>query len=85
MWFNEGKTFAPIGLGDRDTLQKNEDLRQQIGDTAHSHLVAYVKAGNQIRNELPLMLADCPSIIFVDSFEDLKATVAYVIGSIQNQ
>jgi hypothetical protein len=85
VWFNEGKTFAPIGLGDRDALQKNEALRRQVGETVYSHLMAYIKAGNQIRNELPLMLTDCPSIIFVDNFEDLTATIAYVIGSLQNQ
>ncbi len=84
VWFNEGKAFEPIGLGDRDELQKNEELRHQAGDMVHSHLVAYVKAGNQLRNELPLMLADCPHIIFVDSFGDLKTTIAYLINRLQN-
>ena len=83
VWFNEGKTFVPIGLGDRDDLQRNEALRQHVGDMVYSHLLAYIKAGNQIRNELPLMLVNCPYIIFVDNFGDLKATVSYLINTLQ--
>lgn len=80
VWFNSGRTFAPVGLGDRDQLKSNEMLRQQVGETVYSHLLAYVDAGRQIRTELLLMLADCPYIIFVNSFDELKRAIAYLIS-----
>ena len=75
VWFNEGKTFAPIGLGDRDEIMKNAELRQEVGEMVYSHLVAYVNAGRQLRYELTLMLADCSHIIFANSFDELKAAI----------
>ena len=80
VWFNGGKTFAPIGLGDRDQLRGNETLRQQVGDMAYSHLLAYVDAGRQLRNELVVMLADCPYIIFVNSLDELKRAISYLLN-----
>lgn len=79
VWFNDGKNFAPIGLGDRDELKSNVALRQLVGDMAYFHLVAYVDAGRQLRNELPLMLADCPHIVFVNSFDELKAAITFLL------
>ena len=79
VWFNRGKTFAPIGLGQRDELKSNEALRRRVGETVHSHLVAYVNAGNQLRNELPLMLADCAHVVFVYSFDELKEAVTILL------
>ena len=80
VWFNEGKTFAPIGLGDRDEIMKNEKLRQEVGEMVYSHLVAYVNAGRQLRYELTLMVADCPHIIFANSFDELKAAIFYLVS-----
>lgn len=80
VWFNGGKTFAPIGLGDRDEIKKNEELRQEVGEMVYSHLVAYVNAGRQLRYELMLMLADCPHIIFANSFDELKAAIFYLVS-----
>jgi hypothetical protein len=80
VWFNGGKIFAPVGLGDRDQLRNNETLQQQVGEMVHSHLLAYVDAGRQIRNELLLMLADCPYIIFVNSFDELKRAITYLLN-----
>ncbi len=84
VWFNEGKTFSPIGLGDRDELKKNEDLRHKVGDAIYYHLLAYINAGNQLRNELSLMLADCPNIVFVNNFDELKATITYLLGELES-
>ena len=78
-WFNHGKIFAPIGLGDRDELKGREELRNQVGPMIHSHLLAYVNAGRQLRNELPLMLSDCPHIVFVNSFDELKQSIPYML------
>jgi hypothetical protein len=80
VWCNEGTTFAPIGLGDRDELTANVELRRQAGEMAFYHLLAYVNAGRQLRNELPLMLADCPHIVFVNSFDELKAAVTFLLA-----
>jgi hypothetical protein len=85
IWFNEGKTFAPIGLGTRDKFKKNEDLHLKVGDMAYHHLLAYINAGNQLRNELSLMLADCPTIIFVDSLDELKIIITYLLRELQSQ
>ncbi|MCB0214101.1 MAG: hypothetical protein KDJ52_32485 [Anaerolineae bacterium] len=79
VWFNDGKNFAPIGLGDRDALLNNNTLRQQVGDMAYSHLLAYVNAGRQIRNELLLMVGDCPSIVVANSLDELKAVITYLL------
>lgn len=80
VWFNDGKVFAPIGLGDRDEIKGNEELEGRVGPMVHSHLVAYVNAGRQLRNELPLMLADCPHVVFVNSFDELKGAIAYFLA-----
>lgn len=75
IWFHGGRTFSPIGLGTRDELRDNSFLRQQVGDLAYSHLMAYVNAGRLLRNELAIMLADAPHITFVDSYEELKKAI----------
>jgi hypothetical protein len=80
VWFNGGKNFAPIGLGDRDQLRENEALRQQVGATIHAHLLAYLDAGRRIRQELLQMLADCPYIIFVNSLDELKRAISYLLN-----
>jgi hypothetical protein len=80
VWFNDGKIFAPIGLGDLDDLRKNDLLRLRVGDLVYFHLEAYLKAGNQLRNELILMLADSPHIVFVNSFKELKTAITYLLG-----
>ena len=80
VWFNEGKVFAPIGLGDRDEIKSNGELEGRVGRMVHSHLVAYVNAGRQLRNELPLMLVDCPHIVFVNSLDELKGAIAFLLG-----
>lgn len=79
VWFNGGKIFAPIGLGDRDLMRRNEPFKQTVGEMVYSHLLAYVNAGCQLRDELMLMLANCPLIIFVNSLEELKITIAYLL------
>jgi hypothetical protein len=79
VWFNSGKIFAPIGLGSREQLKENEALRVRMGKLAYSHLLAYVQAGDQLRKELPLMLADCPHIVFVDSYDKLKIVIAHLL------
>ncbi len=75
VWFHGGRTFAPIGLGTRDELRGNTVLRQQVGELAYSHLLAYVNAGRLLRNELDIMVADAPHIIVVDSYEELKEAI----------
>ncbi|MEM7019739.1 MAG: hypothetical protein AAF512_20680 [Pseudomonadota bacterium] len=80
VWFNEGgRAFSPIGLGDRDQILGNEMLKKRIGSMVHSHLVAYVNAGRQLRNELFIMLADCDHIIFANSFDEIKQTITYLL------
>lgn len=79
VWFNGGNNFAPIGLGDRDALLNNHTLRQHVGEMIYSHLRAYIDAGRQLRNELLLMLADCPSIVVVNSFDELKTVIDYLL------
>ncbi len=80
VWFNEGQIFSPLGLGTRDEVRNNNALRADIGDTAYFHLVAYINAGTQLRNEILLMLSDCPHIIFVNSFEELKNAITYLLA-----
>ena len=79
VWFNGGRSFVPIGLGHRDELQTNQTLRESVGETIYGHLLAYVKAGHQLRNELALMLADCEQIIFVNDFDELTDAIAYLL------
>jgi len=79
VWFNGGKSFAPIGLGDRDQIRRNEPFKQTVGNMAYSHLVAYVIAGCQLRDELLLMLANCPKTVFVNSLDELKMVIAHLI------
>ncbi|MDM8547828.1 hypothetical protein [Candidatus Venteria ishoeyi] len=83
VWFNHGQNFAPIGLGDRDTLINNQTLRRHLGDMAYSHLLAYVNAGRQLRNELSLLLGECQSIIFVNSFDELKIATSHLLSLYQ--
>lgn len=75
VWFNEGRTFAPLGLGSRDEFKNNDPLRQKVGETAYSHLLAYINAGRQMRGEIVTLLADSPHIIFVDSLDEVKTTI----------
>lgn len=75
VWFNNGQTFAPVGLGAYGELKNNQGLRKEVGETAYSHLLAYVNAGRHIRNEIVVMLADCPTILFVDSLKALTSTI----------
>lgn len=79
VWFNGGESFIPIGLGSRDELQNNVALRKQIGEMGYQHLLAYVKAGCQLRNELALVLHDIPNIVFVTNFDDLKKAIEHFI------
>jgi hypothetical protein len=80
VWYSDGKTFAPIGLGDRDDLKNNRALRAEVGETVYHHLLAYVNAGRQLRYELPLMLADCPDIVFVYSFDELTKAIDFFMN-----
>lgn len=82
VWFNRGKNFAPLGLGTVDDLNKNLVLQKTIGKMAYSHLLAYIKAGMQLRNELPLFLSDCQYVVFVDSFDDLIKAVGQLLQAI---
>ena len=82
VWFNDGEAFAPLGLGSRKDLKHNQAFRQAVGDTAYFHLLAYLDAGSHIRRELPLMLADCSSIVFVTSFQALKETIVALLSKI---
>jgi len=75
VWYDGGRSFKPLGLGDRDDLRGNEKLREQIGDMAYWHLDAYINAGRHIRIELPKMLEDCLNIVFVESFDEVKSAV----------
>lgn len=80
VWYNDGKTFAPIGLGDRDEIKNNHTLRQKVGEMVFHHLVAYVNAGRQLRYEIPLLLADCPHIVFVYSFDELTKAIHFFMS-----
>ena len=79
VWYNGGRIFAPPGLGDRDELRNNQNLRNQIGEMAYWHLDAYINAGRHIRIELPKMLEDCTNIVFVESFDEVKAVIATLL------
>lgn len=79
VWFDGGKVFAPVGLGDRDEIKGNLELRAKVGEMVYAHLVAYVNAGRQLRNELSVMLNDCPHIVIVNSFDELKDAITYLL------
>ncbi len=79
VWLRQGNIFEPIGLGGRDELLNNTELRQKVGDMVYSHLLAYVNAGRQVRSEMQLMLTDCQNIVFVSSFEELKNAVTHLM------
>jgi hypothetical protein len=82
VWFNDGRAFSPIGLGSRNEIKNNKNLQLKIGNTAYYHLVAYVSAGTQLRDELTLMLNDCQHIVFVNSLDELKTTIAYLLNKL---
>lgn len=79
IWFNKGNHFAPIGLGDRDQLQKNDRLRNQVGEMVFQHLLAYINAGRQLRNELILMLQKEPNAIFAHTLDEVKSAISVVL------
>ncbi len=79
VWFNEGRIFAPIGLGNRNEIKNDKNLPLKIGKTPYYHLVAYVSAGTRLRDELILMLTDCQHIVFVNSLDELKTTIDYLL------
>ncbi len=86
VWFNDGGwRFSPIGLGDKDDLLRNYQLKQQVGDLVFSHLLAYVNAGRQIRMELQMMLADCQSVVFVNSFDELKLAITHLLAVVMRR
>lgn len=79
VWYNGGRIFAPRGLGNRDELRENQELREQVGDMAFWHLDAYVNAGRHIRIELPKMLEGVKNIIFVESFDEVKTAITILL------
>lgn len=79
VWFNGGRSFAPIGLGDRERIRSDESLRKRLGRVAYEHLVAYVDAGTRLRGEVRLMLADCPHVVFVEGFDELTAAITRLL------
>ncbi len=79
VWFNEGRTFSPIGLGNHNEIKNNKSLQLKTGNTAYFHLVAYVSAGTRLRDELTLMLTDCQHIVFANSLDELKTTIDYLL------
>jgi hypothetical protein len=81
VWFNDGGIqFSPLGLGSKDDLLKNNQLKQHVGELIFSHLLAYVNAGRQTRIELQMMLADCQSVVFVNSFDELKLAITHLLA-----
>jgi len=79
VWYNGGRRFAPQGLGDRAQLRGDQKLREQIGEMAYWHLDAYINAGRHIRIELSRMVEDCSNIVFVESFDEVKAVIATLL------
>jgi len=79
VWYNGGRIFAPLGIGNRDELRSNHALRQKIGDMAYWHLDAYINAGRHIRIELPKMLEGCKNIVFVESFDEVKDVISILL------
>lgn len=84
VWFNGGRVFTPMGLGDRDALHANTALHEKVGEMVFQHLLAYVHSGFRLRSELQAMLADCPSIVFVDSLDELKASIQIILSQQNN-
>ena len=80
VWFNNGKDFAPIGLGSVDDMNQNTPLQKKLGAMIYSHLQAYVKAGVHLRNELQLFLSDCPDVVFVDNFDELTLAIEQLLS-----
>jgi hypothetical protein len=86
VWFNDGGLgFSPIGLGNKDQLLQNNELKQRVGDLVFSHLLAYVNAGRQTRMELQVMLADCQSVVFVNSFDELKLAITHLLAVVMRR
>jgi hypothetical protein len=79
VWYNGGRLFEPHGIGNLDELRSNEPFRQQIGEAAYWHLDAYVNAGRHIRIELHKMLQDCETVVFVESFDEVKSALAVLV------
>lgn len=79
VWYNGGRIFAPLGLGNRDELRNNHELRRKIGDLAFWHLDAYINAGRHIRIELPKMLEGSKHIVFVESFDEVKDAISILM------
>ena len=76
VWYNGGRIFTPMGLGNRDDLKDNHALRERIGEMAYGHLDAYLNAGRHIRIELPKMLEGVKNIVFVESFDEVKTVIS---------
>ena len=79
VWYNGGRIFAPLGIGNRDELRNNQTFRERIGDLAYWHLDAYINAGRHIRIELPKMLEGSKNIIFVESFDEVKSVISILL------
>jgi hypothetical protein len=79
VWFHGRREFVPPGLGDRDALRANTQLREQVGNMVFEHLLAYIHSGLRLRNELQAMLEDCDHIVLVDSFEELKNSIQILL------
>ena len=80
VWLNGGPAFQPIGLGDVETLRRDDDLSARVGPIIYHHLVAYANAGRQIRRELISLLEDSPTVSFVASFEELTRALERELG-----
>ncbi|MCP4698131.1 MAG: hypothetical protein GY862_14955 [Gammaproteobacteria bacterium] len=83
VWYNGGKIFAPLGIGDHDQLKKNEALKRNVGNMVYSHLLAYINAGRQLRDEIRMMLADCLCVVFVNSADELKSAISYFLSKLK--
>ncbi|WP_140048445.1 hypothetical protein [Thioflexithrix psekupsensis] len=80
IWFNKGNFFSPIGLGERDQLQQNTRLRTQVGEMVFQHLLAYINAGRQLRNELVSMLQHDHNAIFAYTLDEVKAAITAILS-----
>lgn len=79
VWYNGGRIFTPLGLGNRDDLRNNHLLREKIGEMPYWHLDAYINAGRHIRIELPKMLEGSKHIVFVESFDEVKSAITILM------
>lgn len=70
VWFH-GEGFSPIGLGSSKALKENKAVKALVGELYFDQLLAFVKAGEQMRVELELMLKDSQWITFVHGDEDV--------------